>query len=124
MATRFRDAVKQRTIAVIKEDLGQVDLVVYSLASPRRTHPKTGEVFNSTLKPVGKSITVRGIDTDKGSGQGRDAGTCQREGNRRHGRRDGGRGLADVDRRAAGSGRAGRRREDDGVHLPGREGHA
>jgi enoyl-[acyl-carrier protein] reductase/trans-2-enoyl-CoA reductase (NAD+) len=61
----FSDAVKQRTIDVIKEDLGQVDLVVYSLASPRRTHPKTGEVFNSTLKPVGKSITVRGIDTDK-----------------------------------------------------------
>ena len=61
----FSDEIKQKTIDVIKHDLGQVDLVVYSLASPRRTHPKTGEVFSSTLKPVGKAITLRGLDTDK-----------------------------------------------------------
>lgn len=61
----FSDAVKQRTIEVIKEDLGQVDLVVYSLAAPRRTHPRTGEVFTSVLKPIGKSLHLRGIDTDK-----------------------------------------------------------
>jgi enoyl-[acyl-carrier protein] reductase/trans-2-enoyl-CoA reductase (NAD+) len=61
----FSDAIKQKTIDVIKEDLGQVDLVVYSLASPRRQHPKTGEVFTSTLKPIGKSVTQRGINTDK-----------------------------------------------------------
>ena len=61
----FSDDVKQRTIDTIKADLGQVDLVIYSLASPRRQHPKTGEVFNSTLKPVGKNVTMRGINTDK-----------------------------------------------------------
>jgi enoyl-[acyl-carrier protein] reductase/trans-2-enoyl-CoA reductase (NAD+) len=61
----FSDAVKQTTIDIIKRDLGQVDQVVYSLAAPRRTHPKTGQVFNSTLKPVGKEVTLRGIDTDK-----------------------------------------------------------
>jgi enoyl-[acyl-carrier protein] reductase/trans-2-enoyl-CoA reductase (NAD+) len=61
----FSDAVKQKTIEIIKRDLGQVDQVVYSLAAPRRTHPKTGQVFNSTLKPVGKEVTLRGIDTDK-----------------------------------------------------------
>lgn len=61
----FSDEIKQKTIDTIKRDLGQVDLVVYSLASPRRTHPKTGEVFNSTLKPVGKAVSLRGIDTDK-----------------------------------------------------------
>jgi enoyl-[acyl-carrier protein] reductase/trans-2-enoyl-CoA reductase (NAD+) len=61
----FSDAIKQSTIDLIKRDLGQVDLVVYSLASPRRTHPKTGEVFNSTLKPIGKTVTLRTIDTDK-----------------------------------------------------------
>jgi enoyl-[acyl-carrier protein] reductase/trans-2-enoyl-CoA reductase (NAD+) len=61
----FSDEIKQKTIDVIKRDLGKIDLVVYSLASPRRTHPKTGEVFSSTLKPVGKSITLRGLDTDK-----------------------------------------------------------
>jgi enoyl-[acyl-carrier protein] reductase/trans-2-enoyl-CoA reductase (NAD+) len=61
----FSDEIKQKAIEVIKQDLGQVDLVVYSLASPRRTHPKTGEVFNSCLKPIGKSVTQRGINTDK-----------------------------------------------------------
>ena len=58
-------AVKQKTIEMIKQDLGQVDLVVYSLAAPRRTHPITGEVFNSTLKPIGKPLVTRGLNTDK-----------------------------------------------------------
>ena len=61
----FSDEVKEKTIAAIKADMGQVDLVVYSLASPRRQHPKTGEVFSSTLKPIGKSVVQTGIDTDK-----------------------------------------------------------
>jgi enoyl-[acyl-carrier protein] reductase/trans-2-enoyl-CoA reductase (NAD+) len=61
----FSSEIKDKTIATIKEDLGQVDLVVYSLAAPRRQHPVTGEVFNSTLKPVGKNISMRGINTDK-----------------------------------------------------------
>ncbi len=61
----FSDAVKQQTIDIIKRDLGQVDLVVYSLAAPRRTHPKTGHVYNSTLKPIGKVLHQRGLDTDK-----------------------------------------------------------
>ncbi len=61
----FSDEIKTKTIETIKNDLGQVDLVVYSLASPRRTDPKTGEVYSSTLKPIGKDITIRGINTDK-----------------------------------------------------------
>ncbi|MDI9690816.1 bifunctional NADH-specific enoyl-ACP reductase/trans-2-enoyl-CoA reductase, partial [Burkholderia cenocepacia] len=61
----FSDKVKQVTIDTIKQDLGKVDLVVYSLAAPRRTHPKTGETISSTLKPVGKAVTFRGLDTDK-----------------------------------------------------------
>lgn len=61
----FSDEIKQKAIDTIKQDLGQVDLVIYSLASPRRQHPKTGEVFTSTLKPIGKSVTQRGINTDK-----------------------------------------------------------
>ena len=40
-------------------------MVVYSLASPRRQHPKTGEVFNSTLKPIGKNVVQQGVDTNK-----------------------------------------------------------
>jgi enoyl-[acyl-carrier protein] reductase/trans-2-enoyl-CoA reductase (NAD+) len=61
----FSDAIKQKTIDTIKADLGQVDLVVYSLASPRRQHPRTGVVHNSTLKPIGQDVVQRGIDTDK-----------------------------------------------------------
>lgn len=61
----FSDAIKQQTIDVIKRDLGKIDLVVYSLAAPRRTDPKTGEVYNSTLKPIGQSVTQRGVNTDK-----------------------------------------------------------
>ncbi|NIJ69764.1 enoyl-ACP reductase FabV [Xanthomonas sp. 60] len=61
----FSDEVKAETIKQIKADLGQVDQVVYSLAAPRRRHPKTGEIINSTLKPIGAPITLRGLDTDK-----------------------------------------------------------
>ena len=61
----FSDEVKAKAIATIKEDLGQIDLVIYSLAAPRRQHPKTGQVFNSTLKPVGKNVSMQGINTDK-----------------------------------------------------------
>lgn len=61
----FSDEVKQKAIATIREDLGQVDLVVYSLASPRRQHPVTGVVHNSTLKPIGKPTVQKGVNTDK-----------------------------------------------------------
>src|SRR5690606_21634750 len=61
----FSTEIKDKTIAAIKADLGQIDLVVYSLAAPRRTHPVTGVVHNSTLKPIGGDVTQRGIDTDK-----------------------------------------------------------
>ncbi len=61
----FSDEVKAQVIDLIKADLGQVDLVIYSLAAPRRTHPKTGEVFSSTLKPIGRATTQKGVNTDK-----------------------------------------------------------
>tara|TARA_R110000823_G_scaffold295738_5_gene415640 strand:+ start:21882 stop:23072 length:1191 start_codon:yes stop_codon:yes gene_type:complete len=61
----FSDEVKQRAIETIRADLGQVDLVVYSLASPRRQHPVSGEVYSSTLKPIGKATVQKGVNTDK-----------------------------------------------------------
>lgn len=61
----FTDELKQKTIDTIKADMGQVDLVIYSLAAPRRQHPRTGEVHNSTLKPIGKDVTLMGINTNK-----------------------------------------------------------
>lgn len=62
----FSDEVKRQTIDLIKQDLGQVDLVVYSLASPRRTHPKTGVVHSSVLKPIGKPYTNKTVDFHTG----------------------------------------------------------
>lgn len=62
----FSNEIKEQTIAAIKADMGQVDLVVYSLASPRRTDPITGETYRSVLKPIGESFTNRTLDTDKG----------------------------------------------------------
>ncbi|MEZ5501540.1 MAG: trans-2-enoyl-CoA reductase family protein [Halioglobus sp.] len=61
----FSDEIKQQAIDTIRADLGQVDLVVYSLASPRRLHPVTGIVHNSTLKPIGGSAVQKGVNTDK-----------------------------------------------------------
>jgi enoyl-[acyl-carrier protein] reductase / trans-2-enoyl-CoA reductase (NAD+) len=61
----FSDEIKQKAIATIKADMGQVDLVVYSLASPRRQHPVTGVVYNSTLKPIGADAVQKGVNTDK-----------------------------------------------------------
>lgn len=58
----FADQIKEKTIELIRKDLGQVDLVVYSIAAPRRTHPVTGEVFSSVIKPIGSSFTSKTVD--------------------------------------------------------------
>lgn len=63
----FSDAIKAEVIAALKADLGQVDTVIYSLASPRRTHPKTGEVFKSVLKPVGEPFSSKNLNTGTGA---------------------------------------------------------
>ncbi|HWA10229.1 MAG TPA: enoyl-ACP reductase FabV [Opitutaceae bacterium] len=62
----FSDDLKRQALEIIKRDLGPIDLVVYSLASPRRTHPRTGVVHKSALKPVGAPYTNKTVDTDKG----------------------------------------------------------
>lgn len=62
----FSLPLKEAAIAIIKKEMGPIDLVVYSLASPRRQHPVTGEVFNSTLKPIGKTYTAKTVDPFKG----------------------------------------------------------
>ena len=61
----FSQEIKDQAIERIRTDMGKIDLVVYSLAAPRRTDPKTGETYRSTLKPIGKTVTFRGLDTDK-----------------------------------------------------------
>ncbi|EKD77991.1 MAG: hypothetical protein ACD_42C00093G0002 [uncultured bacterium] len=58
----FSDEIKKQVVDLIKSDLGKIDLVVYSLASPRRIHPKTGEIFNSVLKPIGEVYKNKTVD--------------------------------------------------------------
>ncbi len=61
----FADEIKDQICQLIKKDLGQVDCVIYSLASPRRLHPKTGQLAKSTLKPCGAPYTNKSIDFEK-----------------------------------------------------------
>ncbi|HEV3220108.1 MAG TPA: enoyl-ACP reductase FabV [Candidatus Acidoferrales bacterium] len=60
----FSDELKRQAIEIIRRELKPLDLIVYSLASPRRVHPKTGQVFNSALKPVGQPFTNKTIELD------------------------------------------------------------
>ncbi|RWW98874.1 enoyl-ACP reductase FabV [Flavobacterium cerinum] len=62
----FSDEIKKQTLDLIKEDLGQVDLVVYSLASPVRVHPKTGVTHRSVLKPIGDTFSNKTVDFHTG----------------------------------------------------------
>lgn len=61
----FSDELKAQTIAEIKSAMGQVDCVIYSLASPRRVDPKDGTVYKSCLKPIGDTYKQKNVNTDK-----------------------------------------------------------
>lgn len=65
-ADAFSDAAKAQAAEIIHKEMAPIDLVIYSLASPRRVHPRTGQIFNSALKPVGQSFTNKTIDLDVG----------------------------------------------------------
>jgi enoyl-[acyl-carrier protein] reductase / trans-2-enoyl-CoA reductase (NAD+) len=62
----FSKEVKQQTIDMIKADLGQIDLIIYSLASPVRLHPETGVLHRSSLKPIGGTFTNKTVDFHTG----------------------------------------------------------
>lgn len=62
----FAKETKERVIEVIKKELGKVDLVVYSVASARKTDSQTGEVYNSVLKPIGKTFTNKTVNFHTG----------------------------------------------------------
>ncbi len=62
----FSKEVKQKAIDLIKSDLGKIDMVVYSLASPVRVHPETGVKYRSVLKPIGKPYTNKTVDFHTG----------------------------------------------------------
>ena len=62
----FADETRQRVIAAIAKHMGQIDLLVYSLAAPVRTNPRTGEQFRSAIKPLGDPLSVKSLDVNKG----------------------------------------------------------
>ncbi len=61
----FSHEAKTKAIDLIKHDLGQIDMVIYSLASPVRKLPDTGEVIRSVLKPIGQTYKTTAVDTNK-----------------------------------------------------------
>ncbi|MCR9278049.1 MAG: trans-2-enoyl-CoA reductase family protein [Pseudomonadaceae bacterium] len=62
----FSDEMKQQVVDTIKADLGDIDLLIYSLASPVRAHPKTGVLHRSAIKPLGETVRMKGVNVDKG----------------------------------------------------------
>ena len=62
----FSNEIKRETLDLIKADLGQVDLIIYSLASPVRTNPTTGVTHRSVLKPIGGTFTNKTVDFHSG----------------------------------------------------------
>jgi enoyl-[acyl-carrier protein] reductase/trans-2-enoyl-CoA reductase (NAD+) len=63
----FSNEIKQQTLDLIKADLGQIDLIIYSLASPVRMHPITGVLHRSVLKPIGQKYTNKTVDFHSGN---------------------------------------------------------
>jgi enoyl-[acyl-carrier protein] reductase/trans-2-enoyl-CoA reductase (NAD+) len=60
----FSDEIKRAAVEIIRKEMAPVDLVIYSLASPKRTDPRTCKVHSSALKPVGQPYTNRTIELD------------------------------------------------------------
>ncbi len=60
----FSDECKREAMEIIRRELAPLDLIIYSLASPKRTHPRTGVVHSSALKPIGAPFTSRTIELD------------------------------------------------------------
>lgn len=61
----FTDEMKSQAISLIRAEMGKIDLVVYSLAAPRRKDPVTGEIYSSVLKPIGQAYTAKNLNTSK-----------------------------------------------------------
>ncbi len=62
----FSDGMREQVLATIRQDLRTIDLVVYSLASPVRQHPRTGELHRSTIKPLGAVLDIKTVHVEKG----------------------------------------------------------
>ncbi|MFZ0639541.1 MAG: enoyl-ACP reductase FabV [Candidatus Acidiferrales bacterium] len=63
-ADAFANETKRATAELLRKELGKVDLIIYSLAAPKRTDPVSGAVHHSVLKPIGNSYTNKTVDLD------------------------------------------------------------
>jgi enoyl-[acyl-carrier protein] reductase/trans-2-enoyl-CoA reductase (NAD+) len=62
----FSDATKDETVAAIRSHLGQIDMLIYSMAAPVRTDPVTGVTYRSAIKPLGAPVRIKTLNTDSG----------------------------------------------------------
>jgi enoyl-[acyl-carrier protein] reductase/trans-2-enoyl-CoA reductase (NAD+) len=58
----FSTQTKSEVVRLVKEKLGQIDFLVYSIAAPRRIDPETGDIYSSVIKPIGQPFTARTVD--------------------------------------------------------------
>lgn len=65
----YSDEMKATVYDTIREDMGQIDLLIYSLASPVRQHPKTGKLYRNAIKPLGDTLRIKGLHIDRGEVQ-------------------------------------------------------
>lgn len=61
----FSDEMREKVLAAVRDELGQIDMLVYSMAAPVRTDPRTGETYRSAIKPLGEPVRVKTLNTDK-----------------------------------------------------------
>ena len=63
----FSDEVKGQTLELVRRDIGKLDLVIYSLAAPRRLHPRKGKAFQAVLKTIGEPYRGKTVDFASGA---------------------------------------------------------
>ena len=58
----FSEETKSGTMEIIKDRLGKIDFLIYSIAAPRRIDPATGDIYSSVIKPIGRPFTAKTVD--------------------------------------------------------------
>jgi enoyl-[acyl-carrier protein] reductase/trans-2-enoyl-CoA reductase (NAD+) len=66
-ADAFADTTKDEVLALVAEQLGGIDHLIYSVAAPRRTDPRTGETYQSVLKAIGAPHSTKSLAFDDGA---------------------------------------------------------
>lgn len=63
-ADAFSEAAKRGAAEIVRKEMGKLDLIIYSVAAPKRTDPKSGKVHASVLKPIGNAYTNKTVELD------------------------------------------------------------